>query len=233
MTTSTSQNLWQWITVAKILNRPAVIPRRAELRRPSVRRSESIGCLARVVGSALAPRMKPAWACCSSNGKAWRSVVLRTAVGSLLGDVMKRTVVVVFALIACTQSYAGWFESATFDGCVLDKMPGVSNALAAKLVLASCVSFARANSGSGRGFSRSTLAGQIVLQIRGSLSATSWGPPTSLLLAISCMTGRNWTRPRLFRMSPGASKCDPTTKEEHGPCPHRGSEETSGNNRFA
>ncbi len=78
--------------------------------------------------------------------------MLRTAVGSLLGDVMKRTVVVVFALIACTQSYAGWFESATFDGCVLDKMPGVSNALAAKLVLASCVSFARANSGSGRGF---------------------------------------------------------------------------------
>ncbi len=65
---------------------------------------------------------------------------------------MKRVVVVAFALLTCTQSYAGWFGTDTFDSCVLDKMAGVSNALAAKLVLASCVSFARADSGSGRGF---------------------------------------------------------------------------------
>ncbi|MCK4120405.1 hypothetical protein ACI2UK_24465 [Ralstonia nicotianae] len=64
---------------------------------------------------------------------------------------MRKLIVAVFALLLSMPSFAGWFGPDTFDACVLDEMPGVSNAIVAKLVLANCAAYARAKMGSGRG----------------------------------------------------------------------------------
>lgn len=64
---------------------------------------------------------------------------------------MKRLIVVGLALCMSLSSHAGWFGPDTFDGCILDKMPSVANALAANLVLANCSPYARADAGTGRG----------------------------------------------------------------------------------
>jgi len=64
---------------------------------------------------------------------------------------MKQLAPLLGAALICSQAHAGWFGRDTFETCVLDKMPGVANSLAAKLVLADCTSYPRAEAGSGRG----------------------------------------------------------------------------------
>ena len=54
-------------------------------------------------------------------------------------------------LLISIECSAGWFGADTFDSCILDKMPGVANAVAAKLVLSNCARYARAEPGAGGG----------------------------------------------------------------------------------
>ncbi|WP_199031309.1 hypothetical protein [Ralstonia sp. ASV6] len=65
---------------------------------------------------------------------------------------MKKLVAAMSTLLIAINCSAGWFGPETFDSCILDKMPGVANALAAKLVLSDCARYARAEPGAGRGF---------------------------------------------------------------------------------